>query len=327
MKIFLAGGTGALGRQALPRLVRAGHAVTVITRSATKAAWVSETGATPAAIDVWDADQLGRAVAGHDAVVNLATAIPPPNRALLPRAWRENDRIRRDLSCMLADAALAAGATHYVQESLAFIYRAGGDAWLDEDSPVDAVDQTTSALEAEAQCARFADAGGRAVVLRFGLFIDPPTSGAGLVEAARRGRIPFFGAPGDFISLLHTADAGSAVVAALAAPTGVYNVVETDPRTRGQHVQTLGTLLGRPVRLMPRIAGMLPRVRALARSQRISNRRFRDATGWEPEWGGDARGWESVARSAAPRQMSFPTDGAPFNSRRGPESESKFDRG
>lgn len=299
MRIFVAGGTGVIGWHALPLLVAAGHEVTAVARSPGKAAWLAERGATPAPIDVWDPARLRDAVAGHEGVVNLATAIPRPDRALLPRAWRENDRIRRDLSRMLVDAARAAGATRYVQESIAFIYRDGGDGWLDEDAPVDAADQTASTLAAEAQCARFADGGGQGVVLRFGLFVDPPTSGAQLLDLARRGRVPLFGRPSDYVSLLHTADTGRAVVAALAAPSGIYNVVENEPRRRGEHAEALGNLLGRRVRLMPRVAGKLPRLRVLARSQRISNRRFRDATGWSPGWGADARGWESLIRERA----------------------------
>lgn len=294
MRVFVAGGTGVIGSHAVPLLVGAGHEVTVAARSRTKASWISERGATPAMIDVWDPDQLRSAVAGHDAVVNLATAIPPTNRALLPGAWRENDRIRRDLSGALVDAALAAGATRYVQESIAFIYRDGGDRWLDEDAPVDAVDQTATTLDAESQCARFGDGGGTGVVLRFGQFIDPPTSGEELLDFARRGRLPMFGRPTDYISLLHSADTGPAVVAALGAPGGVYNVVEDDPRPRGEHADTLTALLDRRVRLMPRIVGKLPRLRTLARSQRISNRRFRDATGWAPRWSADADGWEAL---------------------------------
>jgi nucleoside-diphosphate-sugar epimerase len=296
MAIFIAGGTGVIGRHALPRLVEAGHAVTVVARSPAKSAWVAERGGTPATIDLWDLAGLRKAVAGHEVVVNLSTAIPPSSQALLPGAWRENDRIRRDLSRRLVDAALAAEATRFVQESIAFTYRAGGERWLDEDAAVDAVDQTATTLDAEAQCARFADGGGQGVVLRFGQLIDPPTSGLELIDLARGGRIPMFGRPADYVSLLHAADTGSAVVAALAAPTGAYNVVEDDPRPRGEHAEALGRLLGRRVRLMPRAAGALPRLRVLARSQRISNRRFRDATGWSPEWRADARGWESLIR-------------------------------
>lgn len=296
MRVFVAGGTGVIGRYAVPLLVEAGHDVTVVARSPAKAAWVSERGATPVEIDVWEADQLRDAVAPHDAVVNLATSIPPSSRALLPWAWRENHRIRRELSRRLVDAALEAGATRYVQESIAFIAADGGDRWLDEDAPVDAVDQTTTTLDAEAQCARFAESGGAGVVLRFGLFVDPPTSGAELLDFARRGRIPMFGRPTGYISLLHTADTGTAVVAALEAPTGVYNVLEDDPRPRGEHAEALTTLLGRRVKLMPRLLGELPRLRLLARSQRISNRRFRDATGWAPRWSADRHGWESLVR-------------------------------
>ena len=86
---------------------------------------------------MFDAAWLGTAVAGHDAVCNLATHIPPLARAADPRAWDENTRIRTEASNNLVDAALAAGATCYVQESIAFLYGEHGDDLIDtERTPI-----------------------------------------------------------------------------------------------------------------------------------------------------------------------------------------------
>jgi hypothetical protein len=68
-------------------------------------------------------------------VVSLATAIPPLARLAFRRAWTDYDRLRRDASRHLADAALAAGVGRYVQESIAMLYAGGGDRWLDEAAP------------------------------------------------------------------------------------------------------------------------------------------------------------------------------------------------
>lgn len=45
--MFVLGGTGALGRCAVPSLVAAGHDVSALTRTDEKAAWVSAQGAKP----------------------------------------------------------------------------------------------------------------------------------------------------------------------------------------------------------------------------------------------------------------------------------------
>src|SRR5712671_5919875 len=131
MRVFVAGATGVLGRRAVAALVAAGHDVTGVARSPAKADLVGALGATPVEASLFDPDALRAAVAGHDAVCNLATHIPPPARAANPRAWEENTRIRTEGSGNLVDSALAAGATVYVQESIAFLYGDHGDAVID----------------------------------------------------------------------------------------------------------------------------------------------------------------------------------------------------
>jgi uncharacterized protein YbjT (DUF2867 family) len=47
MRVFVAGATGAIGRQLVPRLVAAGHEVTGMARSESKQAMIRELGAVP----------------------------------------------------------------------------------------------------------------------------------------------------------------------------------------------------------------------------------------------------------------------------------------
>src|SRR6476661_7349655 len=131
MRVFVAGATGVLGRRAVARLVAAGHQVTGIARSPEKAAQLETLGAAPVGVDLFDPDGLRVAVAGHDAVVNLATHIPPLRDMARLSTWAENERIRRDASGHLVDAAIAAGARVFVQESLAFMYGEHGAEWID----------------------------------------------------------------------------------------------------------------------------------------------------------------------------------------------------
>jgi nucleoside-diphosphate-sugar epimerase len=297
MKVFVSGATGAVGRPAVLRLVEAGHSVTGAARSPQKADLLRSLGATPVTLDLFDPAAVRTAVAGHDAVCNLATHIPRAARAALPGAWAENDRIRREVSRTLVDAALAAGAIRVVQESIAFFHRDLGDRWIDEETPLDLPGYAASIGDAEAAAQRFTSAGGTGVVLRFGLFYgaDSHTT-LDIIRMVRRGVMPLLGGDG-YVSVIHTDDAGAAVVAALRAPAGVYNVVDDEPVTRAELAATVARALGvRTPLLPPRAVGAVLGSRAamVARSQRVTNRRFREATGWSPRWPSVHEGWPAV---------------------------------
>jgi len=194
MRILVTGGSGVLGRAAIPLLGACGHDVDAPSR---------------AELDPFDPVAVGRAVEGADVVLHLATRIPPPERLDEREAWRENDRLRSEASRLLVDAALASDTRLYVQPTITFVYPLEGAA--DEETPLGEVpDILLSALAAEQQAARFAAGGRRAVVLRFGL-LDGPGTGSDRPN-------PAFGAT------LHIDDAGRALVAALEVPGGVYNV-------------------------------------------------------------------------------------------------------
>src|SRR5918998_2734464 len=107
MKLFVAGATGVLGWRSVKRLVEAGHDVTGIARSDEKAALLERLGAAPARVDLFDAGAVKGAVDGSEAVLNLATHIPPTSKYALPGVWKENDRIRTEGARNLVDAALA----------------------------------------------------------------------------------------------------------------------------------------------------------------------------------------------------------------------------
>src|SRR5690349_9910877 len=177
MRVFVAGATGVAGKRAVMRLVAAGHAVTAVSRSPEKDALITSLGAQPVRVSLFDAAELRAAVAGHDAVVNLATKIPPMKQMANMKSWDENERIRTEASRNLADAAIAAGARVFVQESLAFLYGEHGDEWIDASTVAWSPSMFTDAMAtAEANAARINEAGGRAVILRFGRFYAADSS-------------------------------------------------------------------------------------------------------------------------------------------------------
>lgn len=297
MRCFVAGGTGVLGRRAVPALVAGGHEVTVVARSPERDELVRSMGATPVRADLFDPDGLRTAASGHDAVINLATHIPPVTRAARKAAWEENDRIRREASANLADAARTAGASRFVQESITFPYADGGDGWIDESAARPMSPYSEPVEHAEAAADGITADGGTGVVLRFAHFHSADSSHIQTFAKAFRWRInPFLGDPDAYWSLIGVDAAGRAVAAAVEAPAGVYNVADDDPPTRRALGVTVAEAIGRKPPFHPPtglVRRLNPDSEVLMRSHRIDNRRFQEATGWSP----DHRGAEGLARS------------------------------
>ena len=305
MRIFVTGATGVVGRRAVPQLVAAGHEVTAAGRDPRRLAALQGAGARTLALDVFDREAVQRAVRGHDVVINLATHIPPSAiRTMLPWAWRENDRVRREGSANLVDAALAGGVARFVQESFAPIYADGGDRWLDERAPVRAVRYNRSVLDAERSAHRFGDAGRSAVVLRFAAFSGPDSTFLHDAEKMlRRGMAPLPGRADAWLSSVSHADAARAVVTALDAPPGTYNVCDDAPLARRDWFGALADTFSVPhpepmPAWMAKLMGSLGEL--LGRSQRMSNRKLR-ACGWTPLHPSVREGFATLRRTLGER--------------------------
>jgi nucleoside-diphosphate-sugar epimerase len=305
MKVFLAGATGAIGRFAVPALVAAGHDVTALARSSAKAAQLAEAGATPASVDLFDRPALAEALSGHDAVVNIATHIPPTTRAARASAWAENDRIRREGSATVADAAIAAGVGRYVQESITFTYPDRGEAWIDEGVPLDAPPALASTAAAEASVARFTATGGTGVVLRFAALYGPGSEQTDQMLALARRHVGVqTGRPGGYVSSLHLADAGTAVAAALTVPAGTYNAADDEPVRKRALADALADAVSvRPwVRVPGRLAPLVFRgpTAGILRSHRVANAKLRAAGGgWAPRYPSAREGMRSLTAPTA----------------------------
>jgi nucleoside-diphosphate-sugar epimerase len=236
-------------------------------------------------------------VAGHDAVINLATKIPPPSRAAFPSAWAESHRLRTEASAVLAQAALDAGVPRLLQESIAFMYPDRGEKWIDEDVPLDPPELARGNVAAEAAGAGFAAAGGTAVVLRFGQFYAPESVHTLYMRRMARRRLPALPGPRSaYAPAIAADDAASAVVAALHVPGGTWNVTDDRPLTRMEFHSALADLLGvkPPLLTGTTILGLHPYAAFYLRSQRVSNQRFAAATGWSPRHPDAASGWRAM---------------------------------
>jgi nucleoside-diphosphate-sugar epimerase len=204
MRLLITGGTGVLGRALRPLAEDAGHDLTMPGHDE---------------LDLFDAAAVGRAVLDVGGVVHLATRIRSLDKVSDPDAWHENDRLRADASRILVDAAIAAGVEVYVQPTVTFVYPPHGQ--VSEATPVrEVLPILRSALVAERETDRFARAGGRGVVLRFGLLDGPGT---------------WIDQPmGDFGATLHVDDAGRALLSALSLPSGIYNVCRDGERVSAE---------------------------------------------------------------------------------------------
>jgi nucleoside-diphosphate-sugar epimerase len=283
MRVFVAGATGALGTAAVRRLVSGGHQVTGIARSREKSRTLYTLGAEAAGADLFDAAGMRKAIEGHDVVCNLATRIPVGSAMTRSSSWRENDRIRTEGSAILAKAAADCGALRLIQEAVAYVYADGGQDWITEHSALSPPPAARSSLTASDNAMSFADQYRFAVVLRFGAFYGADADTLWQLDRVRRGKPVLTGDPAGFVSPITIDDAAGAVVAALAAPSGIYNVAG-EPAHRAEWARALGTAAGvdGSAKLVSGFGRRLlgARAEAAGRSLRLSSDAFHAATGW-----------------------------------------------
>lgn len=303
MRIFVAGSTGVVGRRLIPLLVEAGAEVTGVARSREKEKQLERQGATPARVSLFDPAAVEAAVRGHDIVINIATKIPSGMRLFAPGSFNENIRIRTEASQNLALAAITARARRFIQESFAPAYPDRDDSWIDEEVPIEPAKYISSVMNAESAAAEFTRSGGAGVVLRFSMFYGPDSSlTLDMLRAMRNGFAPTFGGGRAYMSSIYTDDAASAVFAALSVPAGVYNVTDDVPMRRREAFDLLAKAMGvRSPRIMPRwVSRTFGSVGdTLGRSHRISNARFRNASGWAPKVPSLREGWPRLMSELA----------------------------
>ncbi|MGH1561831.1 NAD-dependent epimerase/dehydratase family protein [Mumia sp. DW29H23] len=283
MKVFVTGGTGVMGRSVTMALQSAGHEVVALARSDENAATLEDRGVASVRASLFDRSGLVEAMRGCDVVANLATHMPVGTTGIRPGAWKSNDRIHVEGSRNVAEAAAAAGVGRLVQESVSFVYADHGDHLIDEDSPIAVSCAAEPVVLAETHAEQFACAHRDAVVLRFGTIVGDDAVTRWRLARARAGQAVGLGKPQSWTHVVHPDDIGGAVLAALDAPSGTYNV-GADPVRRSELVAAFAEAVGQEQasfyrRLTLRLGG--DRLEWLTRSQRVSSARFHRATGWK----------------------------------------------
>jgi nucleoside-diphosphate-sugar epimerase len=268
MRVFVAGATGAIGRQLVPRLVAAGHEVHAMTRSESKRQLLFDLGAVPVVADALDPEQVAEAVgnARPDAIVHQLTSIGALDMRHFDRDFALTNRLRTEGTDHLLSAGQAVGVRRFVAQSYFAAYaRIGGAVKHEEDpfdpSPAKEMRATVAAIRHLEQAVLGAG-WTEGIVLRYGAFYGPGTSMTADGEQARmvrRRKFPIVGDGGGTWSFVHVADAADATVAAVERGTpGVYNVVDDDPAPVAEWLPALARELGaeRP-RRVPRFVGRL----------------------------------------------------------------------
>ncbi len=310
MIVFVTGATGVLGRPVVKRLIANGHEVRALSRSTANRDQLLEAGALPAAVDLYDPRSLATAMQGCDAVLHLATRIPRVMEMKTPGIWDENDRIRiKGTRSLLRAAETVPTVKTILYPSISLFYGDGGPDWITADTAtLEPNSADASALTAEDAVNRFAAraADRRGIILRFGTFYGPSSpDSVQTMMMANRGVVLPLAAGNVYKSMIWIDDAARAVIDALErAPGGTYDVVEDLPSTQREALDALAIAVDRKrllklPRVLLRMALPAELRTMLSRSQRISNIRFREATGWHPEIPSQRIGWRLMRDRAS----------------------------
>jgi nucleoside-diphosphate-sugar epimerase len=301
MKIFLAGATGALGRQLLPRLVERGHQVTGMTRSESKQQLIRDLGGRPVVGDALDPESVAQAVAAAEpeAIVHQLTAIPHAlDLRHFARDFAQTNRLRTEGTDHLLAAGRAVGARRFVAQSYApaIFARAGGPVKSEDDpldeSPPDQMRATVDAirhLESAVTGATWAEG----VVLRYGAFYGPGTNFSlgpedTMVKAIRKRQVPLLGRAGGVWSFIHIEDAAEATVHAIEGRgRGIYNVVDDEPAAVADWLTFAAKAVEAPApRRVPRWLGRLfagePATVMMTEARGASNAKAKRELAWAP---------------------------------------------
>jgi nucleoside-diphosphate-sugar epimerase len=239
MKIFVAGGTGAIGRPLIAKLLARGHALVALTRSPEKAQALTDQGIEPAIADVFDAGTVKAVIsrAQPEVVIEQLTALPKHyTRESMNAAAVLNNRIRLKGGANVLAAAQAADVRRYLRQSVAF-WAIPGPGLADEDTPL-AVDASPAvaagAREAiELEQPLLGNPRIEGIALRYGFFYGPGTwfnPDGDVAEQVRQQQFPIIGDGEGVWSWLHIEDAALATMAAAEQGNpGIYLIANDQP--------------------------------------------------------------------------------------------------
>ena len=323
MRILVAGATGAVGRNLLPRLVAAGHQVVGTTRTEAKAPLIRQLGGEALVADGLDAGAVQRAVqsARPDAIVHEMTDLKGASDLRhFDRTFAVSNRLRTEGTDHLLAAARAAGVKRFVAQSFCgWLYARAGGTVKSEDDPLDSeppqeLRRTLDAIRyLEKAVTRAPEVDG--VVLRYGGFYGTDTGlfDGPFVEQVVRRRVPVIGGGNGWWSFVHIEDAAAATALAIerGAPGNIYNIVDDEPAPVREWLPALAAMLGaKPPRHVPAWLGRLVAgehlVVMMNEVRAGSNAKAKRELGWQPAHPRWRHGFAEIVRQhrAAARSWS-----------------------
>jgi len=239
MRIFVAGGTGAIGRPLIAKLLARGHAIIALTRSPERAKDVLKQGAEPAIADVFDPDAVRAVIrrAQPEVVIEQLTALPKIyTRESMSAAGAYNTRLRLEGGANVLAAAHATGVRRYLRQSIAF-WAIPSPGLADEETPL--AFEASPAVAADARVVTELE--GRlletpnleGLALRYGFFYGPGTwfnPDGDVARQVRQQQFPIVGNGDGVASWLHIEDAAEATAAAVERGSpGIYLIANDKP--------------------------------------------------------------------------------------------------
>jgi len=300
MRVFVAGGTGVIGRRLVPQLVARGHQVTATTTSAGKLGLLEQLGADGIVMDGLDAVMVGEAVAaaGPDVVVNQMTALSVAHAGKLnprkpDRFFAITNRLRSEGTDHLLAAAEATGVCHFVAQSVAIFNGVREGGWVKtEEDPLEVEEVAKAITLCEEVVLR---AGG--VVLRYGGLYGAGANDDQL-KFVRKRMFPLIGGGTGYMSWVHVDDAASATVLALENKAkGAFNIVDDEPAPVSEWLPYFAECVGaKPPRRIPAwLARLLVgemMVGVMTEGRGFSNAKAKRELGWQPRYSSWRQGFK-----------------------------------
>src|SRR6202034_899913 len=255
MRVFVAGASGAIGEPLIAELLKQGHSVAGMTTSETRAAFLEGQGASAAIVDAFDAVAVEAALRRSKAeiVIDELTSLPQ-DPGDMPEYAAGDRKLRLEGGGNLFRAAIATGVRRYLQQSSGFFLKATEGTLADESSPLDVNASPGVAASArtykELEARLFSYNAIEGVALRYGFFYGPKTwyhPGEAAANMVMRQQNTVVGKGEGGSSFVHIYDAAIGTVAALAAETGVYNLVDDDPSSQNVWLPAFAKFVGAPV--------------------------------------------------------------------------------
>ena len=319
MRIFVAGVTGAVGRDLVPQLIAAGHTVAGLTRSERKAEAIRRAGAQPVIADVFDASSIRQAFVSFqpEIVIHQMTGLSGmTDLTHFDRTFAATNRLRTEGTDLLLLASRDVGVRRFIAQSYCgwTFARDGGaikseNEALDPDPPQE-MRRTLDAIEYLERAVTNSTAP-EGIVLRYGGFYGPGTGALepGMIDQICRRRMPLLGDGAGWWSFLHVEDAASAAVAAIDRGKAgqIYNIVDDEPAQVKDWLPALAVMLGaRPPLHIPAWIGRLVAgehvVAMMTQVRAGSNDKAKRELGWRPAHPSWRAGFADVVRQTQARQ-------------------------